>query len=909
MGLNSFIDTAVKQILSKGLPLDKLAIVVPSQRAIRYLQRSLANQLEKPSFAPRFFHIGSFVESLSSLQRTSTPFLLVKLYKAYQEGQPSETQMRFEEFLSWGPAVLKMFNDLDAHLVDVDLFFKDLQQYYQLQDWGQANFDVTFVAKQNKLYEQLPGLYERFQELLLEEGLAYMGLQYRQAIDALESYIDAHDYYHYFLGFNALNAAEQTLIRELMNQDQAEVLWNIDAYFFEHSQHKAGSYIRNYYRQWPELRQLQKPNFPRDFEQPKEFKTYGVQGNIAQVKAAISLVEKEGLDPSKTVLVLGDEAYLVPLLSTLPTDIDWNVTMGYSIAGQDLALFVLEWFRFIDAHSESDLSLKELYKLLNSAVFFNFFGSAWTHVKNYLEQQLHSNRGRISREEWQEVLNSMPEFQRLFDVYPTPLTALEALDDFMGTLVTKVDQGKGILEKKIAVRLGSIVQNLKELIGAQIEIDRVATLSLFFQILMEPEKVDLLGSTEKGLQIMGVLETRLLDFENVIITHVNEGTLPKSSDPNHPLIPFALQKAYELPTFLEQDSVYTDHFYRLIQRSKRVFLFYNAQTEGLNPGEKSRFLYQLEFQPLTHHSYIEQQWGFSNTNSSWEFPEIPKDPSIVETLNAWATKRISATALGTYLRDPQMFYRRWVLGVDEQEHAFGRMSPKDRGNVLHTTLENLYQPYVQKSLTVKDLDQMIQDFPERLEEQYLSEFQGDTKRLGYAFLDYELLKGQIQDYLQSEKAALEKGVSIELIALELEIDWVWDQNPLGIPLRFKGFIDRLERRNGQLMVVDYKSGRVEASALKIDDWEALLTDAKKDKALQLCLYAWLLYRTQNLSSLVLGNVGFKNPKLQLLPFQFHPKRSDPTPTILEEEQLMAIEEVVVTLIAEILDPKRTFKAR
>ena len=908
MGMKSFIDIAVEDILNRAIPLDKITIVVPSQRAIRYLQKSLAAQINQPIFAPVFYHIGSFVESLSSLQRTSTPFLLVKLFEAYQKSATTETVHSFERFLSWGPAVLRMFNDLDAHLAPTPTFFKDLSAYYRLQEWSQGDFNSSFIEEQNQLYEQLPALYTAYQQLLLEEGLAYMGLQYRQAIDALESYIQTNEQFHYFLGFNALNLAEQTLVRELINQDQATILWNLDRYFFHQQQHQAGRYIRQYQKEWPELRRKELPEFSDDFSAHKNIYSYGIPGNVAQLKAAAALVEQEGLDPSKTVLVIGDENYLVPLLSALPQTFEWNVTMGYPMAELPFVLFVQEWLQFVEQNTAEELPLKELFTLTNIPLFGMIYGEQWNSVELYLKESLQQNKGKIQRSAWMNQLAHLTDFQLLFSPVNHPAEALEKLRSWICHLSDQEHLGWDDLDRSTCLRLREVLETMAEQVFANYPIERISTLRLFYQMLMALERLDLVGSTEKGLQIMGVLETRLLDFENVIVTHVNEGTLPKRAEKTHPLIPFALQKAYGLPTFLDQDAVYTDHFYRLIQRAQKVFLFYNDQAEGLSPGEKSRFIYQLQFQGLPQHNFQERQLQFSNQLGPWELSTIEKDTTILDKLSTWTQKGISATALGTYLRDPLMFYQKWILSLDDHPITLGRMSPKHRGNILHLTLEKLYEPWVQKSLNPAALTQMLEIFPEVLAEQYQAEFKGDIHRTGYAYIDYELLQQQIKSYLLTEKDSLEKGMSIEILALEHKIDWSWEAPTLG-PLRFKGYIDRLEKRNGQLTIVDYKSGRVEASALKLSSWEDLLQNNKKDKALQLLLYAWVLHKSEQWTDMVAGNIGFKNTKLTLLPFQLQVKRGDPSPTVLDTSLMKSFEEILFDLIREILDPKTPFQAR
>lgn len=907
--MRSFIDLAVQKILKKKMPLDKIAVVVPSQRAIRYLQKALGEQLETPSFAPTFFHIGSFVESLSGLKRTSTPLLIVQLYEAYCAlVQPQERQS-FERFLSWGPSVLKMFNDLDAHLVPVESFFKDLKEYYRLQSWGEDLSNKSFIGKQITLYHQLPSLYQAYQLRLSEQGLAYMGLQYRQGVDALESYMSSNDQYHLFLGFNALNQAEQTLIREFMSQERGEVLWNLDAYFFKQKQHKAGRYIRQYHREWPELRRNEAVDFPKDFEQPKTIETLGVQGTIGQVIAAVSIIEKEQLDPSKTVLVLGDEAYLSSLLSFLNPTLEWNVTMGYPIAEQAFILLSLEWLSFIQTETDDFLSLKELVPLVNVPILKAIYGKKWDPVSAFLQGQLKQNKGRVSRQEWLDKTAHIDEFQSLFEKLYSPLDALKKLSAFTAAVLNSKSKRISALEHSVTERLHQVLCLVEEQILHENRLENLQSLQLFLQILIQPETLDLIGSTEKGLQIMGVLETRLLDFENVIVTHLNEGTLPKGVEPTHPLVPFALQKAYDLPTFLDQDAVYTDHFYRMIQRSRRVFLLYNEQAEGLNPGEKSRFLYQLQLQGLQQHTYKERQVQFSRTQNPWELSEVSKDSEILQKLEMWSEQGISATALGTYLRDPLMFYRKFVLGVEEDPPAMGRMSPKDRGNVLHQTLEELYKPWILKQLTAKALDQMLERLPIVLEEQYQKVFGGDSQRTGYPYMDYELLNRQLMNYIEGEKKSLQSGKEVHLQSLERKVDWVWESNPLKRPIRFKGYIDRLEIRDGQLTIVDYKSGRVEPSALKIDHWEQLIEEPKKDKALQLCFYAWLLAKAEGVPNVYAGNIGFKNSPIRFQPVQWQPKRGDISPTLLDQSHLQTIEQMLGKLITEILDPHTPFKAR
>ncbi|MEK9782454.1 MAG: PD-(D/E)XK nuclease family protein, partial [Flavobacteriales bacterium] len=371
-------------------------------------------------------------------------------------------------------------------------------------------------------------------------------------------------------------------------------------------------------------------------------------------------------------------------------------------------------------------------------------------------------------------------------------------------------------------------------------IEQVAVLQQLIEEQLALETVDFSGSPISGIQILGVLETRLLDFDTVIMTDVNEGVIPAGKK-QQSFLPFEVKKNYELPTFLDQDAIYTYHFYRLLHRASSCHLLYNSSASGLQTGEPSRFLAQLELLSQAHHKIEHKVLHNSSNLKLSATQEFPKTSGVVQRLSEWAQKGISPSALTIYLRDPLQFYERYVLQLKAPPTWSLVMDPRESGTLLHDVLETLYAPYRNGVLTEAQLVKMEANFEGLLLEQYRKFHSGNPNRHGKNHLIFEALKAYGKALLAYEKKQINAGHELKIIALEQEVS-LSIKLASGALVRLKGIIDRVDYFDGQLRIIDYKTGKIEGADLKIKQWDAFL-DTTSAAAFQLLTYA-LMYAQQ-----------------------------------------------------------------
>ena len=338
--MKTFLEEAVSEILSGHSTIDELIIILPSIRAGVFFKDALTAQLTTPILSPKIFSIEEFIQEISTLKLAPSTAALIDFYEIYNANTPKEYLDSFEEFIRWAPSLLKDFSNLDAYLIEVDSAFEYLSSYHAI---GTLLEDDTNYEKQQFFWKSLASYFELHKNSLNSKGMGTLGQLYREAVDSVEIYLQNTNKTHYFIGFNALNTSESNLLQAFLEADRAEILWDIDEYFFQDQQHAAGRFIQRHHKEWNYYRRKSKPKFPSHFEEPKEIKIIGIPKNIGQAKYAASLLKKTASDSeglAKTALVLGDESILIPILSGLPAEVDqWNVTMGYPLLNTPVASF------------------------------------------------------------------------------------------------------------------------------------------------------------------------------------------------------------------------------------------------------------------------------------------------------------------------------------------------------------------------------------------------------------------------------------------------------------------------------------------------------------------------------------------------------------------------------------------
>lgn len=354
-------------------------------------------------------------------------------------------------------------------------------------------------------------------------------------------------------------------------------------------------------------------------------------------------------------------------------------------------------------------------------------------------------------------------------------------------------------------------------------LENLKSLHYFYRELLSKETLDFRGDPYAGLQIMGVLESRVLDFKNVIVTGLNEGTLPSGKSQGS-FIPFDLKMEYKLPTYREKDAIYAYHFFRLMQRAEHIYLLYNNESSGINSAEKSRFLLQLEIERQPDHTFTEISANAPVSITTKTIKTIQKTPAMIEKLKAQAAYGFSPSALTTYIRNPIDFYYRYVLGIPELDSIEDVVAHNTLGTIVHEALEQLYLPYLHQQLTSEILKAMKASIPQAVENQFERLYNLNNVKTGKNLIIYNVALQFVENLINKEKDLLKAGNTLTVMSCEQKFTAPLQQEPFAINLR--GTVDRMDIINETHRIIDYKTGNVTATELKLNDWELLITDYK-----------------------------------------------------------------------------------
>ncbi|SDG79430.1 PD-(D/E)XK nuclease family protein [Winogradskyella thalassocola] len=911
----SFIKSVLVDLQKKHLNLEDLYFILPSKRAGVFLKHHLSTLIKQPIFAPQILSSEEFVEELSGLQNLPNTDLLFRLYETYKALTTDEEQESFESFSKWAQILLQDFNEIDRYLIPQEHIFDYLNAIKEIHHWSLDPNQTDLIKNHLKFWKQLKNYYKAFTDNLIQSKQGYQGLIYREAVDNLESYMEnCNGKIHIFLGFNALNTAESQIIQGLLKNDLAHIYWDIDKAFIDDSVHDAGLFTRQHRKQWNYF-ETQPFNWVTNYyNEPKNIRAIGIPKLVGQAKYIGQLLEElteKETNLSTIAVVLGEEQLLLPVLNSIPKNITkLNVTMGLPLQYVPLASFFEQLFN-VHKNNPKQFYYKDVIGLLSHPSVYPLFETESGNISNDVVAHIQKNNTvYITVDELKQLARSHKELVALlfksWDDHP------EIALKYCSELILKMkvnfesDKQNHSLELEYLYRFNTLFNQLSELDTNFKYLKSIVALQSIYKELLSSETLDFKGEPLEGLQIMGMLESRVLDFETVIISSVNEGILP-SGKTNNSFIPFDVKIENKLPTFKEKDAVYTYHFYRLLQRAKNVYILYNTEIDALKGGEKSRFLTQLE---------VEGIHDIKNTIISPDVPiieqkliEIVKTPSVIEQIKVVSGKGYSPSSLTSYIRNPMDFYYDKILGIKEFDEVEENIAANTLGSVIHNSLEDFYKPLEGSILTI----QHLKDFKSRTKKMVTKHFEELYNKGGFSqgknLIIFEIAQRYISNFLNLELESLKQGNEIKILSIEADEAIDIKIEGLDFPIKLKGKVDRIDSFNGMTRVIDYKSGKVEQNKVEIVNWEDLTSDYDKySKSFQILCYAYMM-RQQNLIELPIeaGIISFKNLSEGLLKFgkkaSSHARSKD---QLITNETLDNFEIELKKLITEICNPKLNF---
>lgn len=905
----TFIEDVLKDLKEKQVDFSSLIFVLPSKRAGVFLKYHLPNFVKQTIFAPEIISIENFVEDLSQLKQLSNVELLFHFYDTYKKVTPKVELESFESFSKWSQILLQDFNEIDRYLVPSNDIFDYLSAIQELNHWSLEEQKTEFVSNYLKFWKRLKIYYNQFNEDLLQSGVAYQGLIYKEAVEHVESYIQNNTKHHIFLGFNALNTSEEQIIQAFLQNETALIYWDIDNTFINDTLHGAGYFTRQHRDNWAYFKKNNFNWIANNYKKEKNITVIGCPKSVGQSKYVGSLLDelsKKNNNLSKTAVVLGEENLLIPVLNAIPEQIKaLNVTMGFPLKSIPLATLFEQLFN-IHKRNTKRFYFKDVLAVLSNQMVQPVLKSG-TAINNAIQK---NNIVFITFDELIALAESEDKsiIKLLFEDWDTSIeTVLEKCAQLIITVKKALDtnKNKNRLELEYLFRFHTLFNEIINLNKTYNYINDVSTLHSIYKELLSSETLDFKGEPLDGLQIMGMLESRVLDFETVIITSVNEGILPSGKSHNS-FIPFDVKLENKLPTYKEKDAVYTYHFYKLIQRAKNIYIIYNTEVDALKGGEKSRFITQLEVE------------GYHNIKHKIAAPKVPvlhhkltsikKDNSAIERLEVIAGKGFSPSSLTNYIRNPLDFYFDKILGIKDIEDVEETVAANTLGSVIHNVLEDFYKPLQGEYLTIEQLKKMKTLIDSRVTHHFTDLYKKGDITTGKNLISFEIAKRYISNFINSEIEALKADNTIKIIAIEVDNTIKINMPELNFPVKLTGKVDRVDMLNGVIRIIDYKSGKVLQNNLEIIDWDTLTSDYKAySKPFQVLTYAYMMHLENKIKLPVeAGIISFKNLQEGFLKFAKKESTYGKKNTVITEDILLAFEIELKKLILEICNPALPF---
>lgn len=834
-----FLNQIISELLNQNKDLSEYNLVLPGKRPVVFIKQILKEK-QYSGFLPNFFTIEDLIKEISEKQSVQGISLSLFAFEIYREIQPNED---FSNFLKWFPTLLKDWDDILKFSKSDKAVLEYMFDEERIKNWSEnlGESEETPRKKFLNFWQKMNLFLPVLKQRLHEKNWATSGMIHEFARNKIEDFAQKTSQKFVFCGFNAFTPVEEKLVRNLLQWDKAQCFFQADEYYINDEKQEAGKFLRQI-KTWKEFNGSR--NFQwleNDFSKPKNIKVYEVSGNITQTKVLPEIfkeISDENL--SNTAVILLDENLLPASLDAMNSVKHLNITMGFPLKNLGFSNAIKQLFYLQKQLEKKDSSyyfndvLLVLEELPNDEIDLEII----SNFKSKIEER---NIVYMSKKQFTEFLSNLSYF-KLFEKPKSVIEFLDLLIAFCYQL--KFRNLDDILYENIShfEKSFKIIKN--HILPYTFDI-KMETLEVLINQLVNSETIDFEGEPLQGLQVMGLLETRLLNFENIILLSANEGKLPLGNSQNT-YIPFDVRQHFGLHTFLENDSIYAYHFYRLIQDSKNVHLLFNALSSGVNTGEQSRFITQLEIED-SHHQIEKVVIENSSDPIQQELMQIEKTPKVLEKLNDWKS-RISASHLTSYIYNPIDFYLTKILGTKETSEIEEELSQRSYGNLVHYALQEIYQKFIGKKLTINDLQFSDEAINEVINNAILKlNHQIEFYEKGMNFIHKSIAERVVRNVLEYDRKLVEDGNTLEILSVEgnfENVDFYLDEEKTD-KVSFYGFIDRIDRLNGTLRIIDYKTAKTKNLSLSapkkeqdFDKFAQLFFRDDYKQAMQLCVYAY-----------------------------------------------------------------------
>ena len=812
------------------LKKENITIVFPNKRAALQLRTELAKTIKTNFWVPQILSIQQAMEEWSGLQLIDNIEVIFEIIKMNPEFFPYAAQMS------------KDFDEIDQYNVNAKKLFEHLKDAKEIEEWN-LSLENGVESNYLRFFASLLSYYDNLRNALQQNKQGYYGLITREIAsfddETLQKCTQGRKII--FAGFNALTTTEESIIVRMVESGNAVILWDLDRYYFEDEKQEAGYFARKFFKNHPNIEK----NFISDsfLTQEKTINIISVSGNAVQTNALELALQREEEEKENRVIVLADESLLIPVLNSIPESCgDIQVTMGYPFDKTIVYHFVEQLFRYQSTISDNEnkIYLWTFLKFCSSDfIKLIFKGLEYENLNNWLIKMAKDSVYYLKKEDL-KIFEKDEKFEILYEFidivtkkWKDARECVQSLKEIFVLSIGKLEKDDNFVKNQISVA-GRIVNRLELLLKKYSNYIKIVDLQMLYTQVASQMTINLQGDKD-GLQIMGLLETRNLDFDVIHFLSVNEGILPQNKS-NNSLIPFDLRKAYGLPTYDQQQAVYAYHFYRLLQNAKKISLYYNNIADLSGMGEPSRFIRQLEYE------YAKNNVKVSLESLQYKSPlfselqnsiKVDKNDDILNKI-----QKLSPTSIGVYVRCPLQFYWKNIERIEDK-------SPDEEiqvnvvGSIIHATLDHFYKLFAPNEIISLALfDEMYKKHFNSCYHNALIDngFANGLPDTGFNYLNKTVIDNMLKNFFKYERKFLEEGNKLSIIDTEKELNHEVDYQ--GHKVLLHGFADRIDKVGDEIRIIDYKTGKVNPYDVKINDKVAGIT-SMAEKSIQLLMYKYL----------------------------------------------------------------------
>ena len=865
--LKVLAEYAVNEFGEKGL--ENLSFVFPNRRSGVFFKHYLLETGKGTFWLPEVITINEFISGLSTLETADPIDLSFELYRIYKKLAVHPES--YDEFYYWGEMLINDFDDLDKYLVHAEKLFKNIVDLKEIEEvfggFEESQLEVirefwshfgTGLSPEKKnfvdMWKLLFPLYAELNENLRKKGIGYEGMLYREVAESIikKDFGGIKKDKVIIAGFNALNNAERAIFRFFKESGKGLFFWDYDEEYVFNTIPEAGRFLRKNLQVFPPVETGETFNH---LKKEKKIKIFDLPSDLLQCKQLGKILNSEQIinfeNFDNTAVILGDETLLEPVMSSLPDNIPVNITMGYPLSHTPVFSFTNQLLKLQKNLSKQTNQKSSRFYHLDVLDVLNHQYMRYI-IDNEIRSLIHLINSRnmiyVKQELFKNNLLLAKIFRKVESALDMTAYLREILEEVLSLFLKDENSETGnAVEKEYAFHIITRLNKLETIFLTDPPDTGTDTFSRLFRKVISNSRIPFQGEPLRGLQIMGILESRLLDFNNVILLSMNEGVMPRAHT-SFSFIPANLRYAFGMPGREDHDAIYAYYFYRLIQRAENINILYNSKTDGLNSGEKSRYLYQLEY--LSSYKPVIKTVSFHISGKEALPILMGKNPLALIKLNEYTIlgrKALSPTAINTWIDCKLKFYFTYVAGIREEMEVSEEIDAPVLGTLLHETMRLVYLAYQGKLIDQKIISGLRQDkhidncIKEAFRTKYFKSDKSDEdfSLEGRNIIVYEVIKKLVIQILIKDA----ERVPFTILEMEKKFEYLIPASDGDI--RISGIIDRIDLQEGRIFIIDYKTGMVNMSCTSIESLFDSESQNRNKHILQTLIYSYLYRKNAN----------------------------------------------------------------